>query len=219
MVRELSGNRKHLVFPLSAAAILALTGIISGVTVSAQNEALEQQQSRLSTLNSEVAAARAATNDLDNSVSVMDAGANAARVADDTEVIGELLESALTWDDDASYREARERTMRRYGLAGDSPFMTSFLPEAPVNIDSQGNEYPYIDAAGLNSQVGDYQVKLLSVDAVNYAYMVLIDVQARSSDGLGTAVNVATAFVTIDGEGAVSQISGFPSTTPTRTSG
>jgi hypothetical protein len=219
MVRELSGNRKHLVFPLSAAAILALIGIISGVTVSAQNEELEQQQSRLSTLNSEVAAARAATDDLDNSVSVQDAGANAARVADDTEAIGELLESALTWDDDASYREARESTMRLYGLAGDSQFMTSFLPEAPVNIDSQGNEYPYIDAAGLNSQVGDYQVKLLSVDAVNYAYMVLIDVQARSSDGLGTAVNVATAFVTIDGEGAVSQISGFPSTTPTRTSG
>jgi hypothetical protein len=218
-VRELSGKRKHLVFPLTAAAILALTGVISGMTVSAQNDELEQQQSRLSTLESEVAAARAATDDLDNSASLKNAGADAERVADDTEVIGDLLETALTWDDDASYREARERTMRLYGLAGDSSFMTSFLPEAPVNIDGQGNEYPYIDAAGLNSQVGDYQVKLLSVDAVDYAYMVLIDVQARSSDGLGTGVNVATAFVTIDGEGAVSQISGFASTTPTLTSG
>jgi hypothetical protein len=215
----MSGNRKHLVFPVTAAAILAVTAVVSGVTVSAQNDELMQQQSALSTLNSEVAAARAATGELDDSVSVKGSGADAARVATDTEIIGELLETALTWDDDASYREARERTMRLYGLAGDSSFMTSFLPEAPVNIDSQGNEYPYIDAAGLNSQVGDFRVKLLSVDAVSYAYMVLIDVQARSSDGLGTGVNVATAFVTIDGEGAVSQISGFASTTPTLTSG
>jgi len=215
----MSGNRKHLVFPLAAAGILALTGIVSGVTVSGQNDALQRQEARLAELTDEVGAARAATTDLDDTISVQASGADAARVAADSDVIGDLLQSALTWDDDASYREARESTMRLYGLAPDSSFMVSFLPEAPVNIDSQGNEYPYIDAAGLNSQVGDFQAKLLSVDAVSYSYMVLIDVQARSSDGLGAAVNVATAFVTIDGEGAVSQISGFASTTPTLTSG
>jgi hypothetical protein len=209
---------KNKIFPLVTGALLVITGVVSGVTISGHNEALAAQEATLSSISAKVDAARSATGDLESTISLKDAGADPARVTNDTEAIGDLLDRALTWDSNATYGEARESTMRVYKLAEDSAFMQSFLPEAPVNLDKQGNEYPYIDAAGLNSQVGDFTVKLVSVDGVDYSYMVLVDVQAKSSDGLGTAVNVATVFASIDGEGALTEISGFASTTPPRTS-
>lgn len=210
---------KNKVFPLVAGAILAVTSVVSGVTVYGQNEAMSAQQARLDDLTTQVQAAHSGTGALEKEVSLQASGANAERVAKDSVAIGELLNRALTWESNDEYTEARKSTMRVYDLAEDSVFMTSFLPAAPVNRDSQGNEYPYIDAAGLNSSVGDFQVKVLSVDAVSYRYMALVDVQAKSSDGLGTSVNVATVFVTVDGSGAMSDISGFASISQPRTSG
>lgn len=215
----MSRTLKNNVIPLVAGAILIITGVVSGVTISSQNAALDAQQVTLDSLTAKVEAARSATGHLESTISLKDSGADASRVTADTAAIGDLLHRALTWDDNMTYTEARESTMRTYGLAEDSAFMTAFLPKAPVNLDSQGNEYPYIDAAGLNSQVGDFKVKVLSVDAVSYSYMVLVDVQAKSTDGLGASVNVATVFVTIDGDGALSAIRGFASTTPPLTSG
>ncbi len=120
--------------------------------------------------------------------------------------------TALDWDDNASYVEARAKTMRAYALTDTSPFMKAFLPPAPVNHDAKGNSYPFIDAAGLNSRAADTTVKLLSVDGLSYSYLALVDVQSSSSDERGTAVNTAALFVTIGGDGAVTKLSGYAST-------
>ena len=210
---------KYSVFPVVAGVVLVVVGAISGLTIAGQDTALVAQSAKLDSITSKVNIARSKTGDLQTAASLKGPGANAARVAADTKTIGELATRALTWNSDATYRKARESTMRMYALAADSQFVTAFLPTAPVNRDSQGNEYPFIDAAGLNSQVGDVTVKLLSVDAVKYSYMALVDVQAKSSDGIGTAVNVATVFVTIDSDGTITKLTGFASTTPPLTSG
>jgi hypothetical protein len=215
----MNSTLKNSAFPIVAGAILVVTSVIGGVTVADQNAALDAQTAKIAKIGAKVDAARAETNNVEAAASLKGPGANAERVAADSDTIGDLLERSLTWTDNASYIEARESTMRVYGLTEDSTFVTSFFPPAPVNLDSQGNEYPYIDAAGLNSQVGDFRVKLLSVDGVDYSYMVLVDVQAKSSDGLGTAVNVSTVFVTIDGAGALTQVTGYAATTSPRTSG
>lgn len=214
----MSAKLKNNLFPLLAGALLVITGAVSGVTLAGQAAQLDAQQAKLDAITAKVNAARSAASNVETAVSLKGAGADPDRVASDTRVMGDLLNRALSWDSDASYNEARESTMRVYGLTENSTFMTSFLPPSPVNRDSEGNEYPYIDAAGLNSQVGGFKARLLSVDAVDYSYMVLVDVQAKSSDGLGKAGNVATVFVTIDGEGALTKISGFASTTQLRTS-
>jgi len=215
----MGGNVKRFAFPLVAGAILLVTSIVSGVTFYGESTTLAAQQVKVDDLTAAVDEAQSTTDAVEMTISLTDSGADPARVARDTDTIGELVGQALTWDSQESYNEARASTMRIYGLAEDSTFMTSFLPVAPVNIDSQGNEYPYIDAAGLNSLVGDVQAKLLSVDAVKYSYMALVDVQAESSDGRGVAVNVATVFLTIDGEGALTDVRGFASTSKLRTSG
>jgi hypothetical protein len=213
------GNLKQHMFPILAGALLLVTSIVAGATISGQNATLAAQQSTLEGVQTEVEAAHNATRDLNADLSLASLGADTERVSRDSKVIGELAAQALAWDSHATYVEARASTMRLYGLSADSAFMTSFLPESPVNIDAEGNEYPYIDAAGLNSRVGDLTVKVLAVDGVAYKYMALVDVQSESSDQIGVAVNVATIFITINGDGSTAEISGFASTTPNVTSG
>ena len=53
---------------------------------------------------------------------------------------------------------------------------------------------------------------MLRIDGLSYEYMVLADVRSDSSDGRGAAVNVATVFLTIDGEGGVSDLRGYAAT-------
>lgn len=215
----MGGKIQNRVFPLVAGAVLTVSVIVGGAVSAGHGQEEVAQQAELDGVVSQLERAQSAMREVANEGSVSGIGAEQARVSADTKTIGKLLERALTWDSNATYVEARESTMRTYGLAEDSPFMTAFLPPAPSNRDEQGNEYPYIDAAGLNSQVGDFKVKLLGLDGVDYSYMALVDVQAKSSDGLGTSVTVATVFVTIDGDAAPKAISGFASTSSPRTSG
>jgi hypothetical protein len=213
----MTSRAKNRIFPIVAGTILTVTAVIGGVMASQHHAHVDGQQARLHQLEVKTDAARGATNAIQTDGSLAD-GARASRVAADTKVVDALANRALTWNNDASYRQARSSTMRIYGLAESSVFMKSFLPPAPVNRDSKGNVYPYIDAAGLNSSVGDTTVKLLGVNGTAYSYMALVDVQSESSDNLGTAVNVATIFVTIDDAGKVSNVSGYASTTQVRSS-
>lgn len=210
----MAGTLKKAIFPLAAGAVLILVAIVSGATVAGQNSVLDAQKAELAEVTAAADEARESVEQVQTAATFELSGASEARVADDTEIIEDLAERVLTWDSHASYVEARDSTMRAYGLAEDAPFLQSFLPPAPVSRDAQGNEYPYIDAAKLNSRVGFTTVKLLSVDALEYSYMALVDVESKSSDRLGTASNVATIFVTVHGDGTVHDLAGFASTTP-----
>ncbi len=207
---------KNAIFPLIAGGVLICTLAVAGVTSTAQNSALQSQRDELASLTDQIKLAHATTTELEESVALDPLGARSERVEKDAEEIEAMAAKALTWDSHASYEDARASTMRLYDLSEKSSFIKSFLPEAPVNYDSQGNAYPYIDAAGLNSRIGSTSVKLLEVNGTDYSYMALVDVQAVSSDGLGTAVNVATIFATVDGDGGISELSGFASTSPVR---
>ena len=192
--------------------ILLAAAIITGATHSAQQSALDADKAMLADIREQIAVAEDATASVSAQAAVDGFGGSAQRVADDREILDELAERILNWDSHASYTEAREITMRAYGLSETDDFMLSFLPEAPITHDSQGNEYTYIDAAGLNSHVEKTTVTLLGVDAVDYTYLVLADVKAKSSDGRASASNVASFLVTVDGEGQVVDLSGFAST-------
>lgn len=210
----MAGSMRRVAFPLVAGVVLVAVAIVAGVTTAGHTSTLNAQKSELRATNAQVETARAAAEDIGRTTSLLESGANGERIASDTKIVKELAERVLTWDSHASYEEARASTMRAYALGEDSPFMKAFLPPAPVNRDEQGNEYPYIDAAKLNSRVAGTTVKLLSVDGLDYSYLALVDVQSTSSDGAGKASNVATIFVTIDGDAAVTDAAGFASTTP-----
>lgn len=209
---------KHGVFPLTAGVLLVTVGIVSGITVGSSSRDLNERTAELKNLEMLVNMAKVKAHDIQQAATYKASGASAERVDNDIDLIRQLADRALTWNSHESYVQARDTVMRAYNLTDSDAFMTSFLPEAPVNRDAQGNEYPYIDAAKLNSSAGGVSVKLLSVDALDYSYMALVDVSAASSDGKGHASNVATIFVTVDGEGALHDLSGFASIDPPRSS-
>lgn len=209
---------RAVAFPIIGAAVLSATLLTGQLLLATEEGKLEADEQTLESLQSEIRTAQAQTDAAAVDAASVLSGAQADRVKADTELIEDLADRALTWFDHESYVEARESTMRAYGLTPDSTFMTSFLPPAPVNLDSKGAEYPYIDAAGLNSRATSTHVRLLSVDGVDYSYMALIDVAASSSDGLGSASNVATVFLTIDSDGAITDLSGYAATSTPATS-
>lgn len=145
-------------------------------------------------------------------------GVQQDRIDKDNKTIEEFLGRAFTWDSHASYTQARDSVMRVHGLKADSPFMKEFMPPAPVNVDKQGNEYPYIDAAGLNQRVGAYRAKVQEVEGTEYHYVVFVDVQARSDDKKGTSSTTSVVYLTTDGTGAISDLSGYASTQKERES-
>ncbi|SMG48214.1 hypothetical protein SAMN06295974_3695, partial [Plantibacter flavus] len=184
----MSGRAKTKIFPLMAAIALVVTSAVSAIALVGLQADQDDRKAVLTGVQREVTQAQTTMDQLQASASLENFGAESGRVRRDTDTIADLVDRSLTWDSNASYVEARESTMRTYGLVDGDSFMVAFLPPAPVNRDDAGNEYPYIDAAGLNSQVGDFKARVLSVDGLDYRYLVLVDVQAKSSDGLGTAV-------------------------------
>lgn len=208
----MAGILKRNLFPVVALAIFAVLVAIAAVTTSGNSTKLAAQDAELDTLVAQVHDAQTVADTVTDDATRLLSGATSERLELDRVVIEELLERALTWGDNAEYTEARAATMRVYGLTEDSAFMTNFLPPAPFSVDSKGNQYPYIDAAGLNSKLGDFQSSVLRINGLSYEYMVLVDVRSDSSDGRGAAVNVATVFVTIDGEGGVTDIRGYAAT-------
>lgn len=149
-------------------------------------------------------------------------GVKRDRLEEDREVIGELLKTSLTWSNGKEYENARASTVRKYALEEGSSFMSSFLPKAPINVDSSGDEYYWIDSMDLNSRVGSFKPLVLDVRGTLYDYVVFVAVQTSSRDGNALVAGTSVMLVTVDGTGgpsSISELSAHVSTAKDRTSG
>ncbi|MFD6952063.1 hypothetical protein A6A08_02545 [Nocardiopsis sp. TSRI0078] len=206
-------------FPLSAAALLLVSVGSFAVTRGAQEAALADQGRQIAELRERTAEIEEAQDERENEVASLVQGTNTARLDTDEELIGDVLDTALTWETHAEYEDARSAMMTVYGLDEDSAFMTAFLPEAPMNVDREGNEYALIDLLGLDSRVNDFRSEVLSVQGTEYSYLVLVELRTTSDDGQASAYSTATVLLTTDGDGGVSGLEGYASTSRVRTSG
>lgn len=206
-------------FVLASLALAGTMGVVALTTHAGLDAGADARETEQKQVAAQLLEAGTAASELRDEVAAEASGADVARLAEDRVAIGQLLDAALTWSSHAEYVEARESTMRVGGLAEDSSLMQAFLPPAPVNTDADGNEYPYIDAAGLNSRVGSFHPRLLSVAGTEYSYLVLVNVQSTSTDGNATATRAATVLVTVDDQGALSDVRGYASTSETKRGG
>lgn len=136
-------------------------------------------------------------------------GTDHSRVTKDEVIIEKLLKAALTWDSHESYVAARENVIEEYQLSSEADFIETYLPPAPVTTDGAGNEYYGIDAAGLNSRFGSFETEVLSVIKTEYRYLVSVTAESVSNDELGSAANTSVVLVTINGNGKITDISGY----------
>jgi hypothetical protein len=209
-------SRGAIWFVLVAAGLAGASGVTlihqtqadatAAATSAAQIKALEKDLTAVSAQQEQArdeAAARAAGMPSGNVASGM------ARISADTTVIKGLLTTAVTWDSNASYTQARAKLVTTYKVPADSAFMTTFLPPAPYSVDSTGKQYSYIDAAGLNSALGAYSVQLTGVRGTSYSYLVFVSVMASSTDGRGTASRADVLTLTVDADATVHDLRGW----------
>lgn len=199
---------RHALMLILAAAFFA-SGITYVVTVNAHAVASASQQREITELDGQMQTGLAAAKAKQQSVVDDALGTNARRVTTDTAVIREFVAEVANWDSGAEYAAARESVMRRYKLSKDSQFMKVYF-QAPVsNRDSSGKTFYAVDADGLNSGLSRLDVTVLGVSGTEYRYMIMADIESSSTDGKANASRTSVIYLTLDGEGVMSDVSGY----------
>ncbi|WP_026820068.1 hypothetical protein [Arthrobacter castelli] len=211
--------------------LLLAAGLLAFSERASQVQALAAQQQKIDQLSSELKHQQQRNAEAAEQNAFKALGITASRLDEDAEVINSLLSMAFTWDSGLEYAQARQSLIERFNLNADGEFLSDFMPPAKFNQDAEGKRYYYIDAAGLNSAVGeDVDIELVKVRATEYRYAVLADIEVSSDapvkvDAQGEKQPVPTAtrrlllYVTVNGGGEVSDLSGVPASGTTRTSG
>lgn len=194
---------------LILASVFLASGVAYGVTASGHAAESAAQKQRLDDLDVQMQARLAAAKSKQQAVVDDSQGTNAARVTADTLKIREFVRTVATWKSGAEYAAARDSVMRRYKLAGDSQFMTTYFGAPVANRDSSGNTFYAVDADGLNSSLSTADVRVLGVTGTAYRYMVLADIASSSNDGKASAVRTSAIYLTLDGDGLMSDVSGY----------
>lgn len=199
------------------AGLFVFMGVSHLVLTEQRHTETSAQEQRIAELEAQMQADLVAVENTRQSVVDGVLGISGERVASDTEVIREFVKKVASWNSGEEYREARESVMRRYNLSEDSQFMKDYFQEPVYNTDSSGQRFYLVDAEGLNSQAGSVEVRALGVLGTEYRYLVLADISSSSNDGKASATRTSAIYLTLDGEGGMSEVSGYASVSPALT--
>ena len=202
--------RRNPLISIGVFGLLVITSVLVATTASHRNR-IAQQHDHIAVLQGQIASTEREVAGLQQATVDAQLGYSGGRVTRDERSIFTLLNHTFNWSNTEEYVANRESLQRLYGFRDNSRYLLTFLPEPPVNKDQHGNEYSYIDAAGLNSSLGSVKPRLLSVKGLEYSYLVLADVVSRSADGRNTRSTATTIFVTVDAEGKVVTVTGYTS--------
>lgn len=200
------------------AGVFVIVGISYIVASNTQHIEVVTQEQEIAELDAQMQAELATAKAEQQSVVDDALGTNAQRVATDTEVIRQFMKTVTTWETGEEYTEARESVVRRYKLDERSQFMRVYFQEPIFNTDSSGNKFYVVDTEGLNSSLSSIDVKVLGVSGTEYKYMVLADIGSSSNDGKAGANKTSVIYLTLDGEGLMTDVSGFASVSNSLTS-
>lgn len=206
------------------ALVLILAGIFGALgigylaTTAGHESELASQAERISELEARMETGLVAAEELQREVVDNSQGTSEVRVEADTEVIRQFMSTVANWESGEEYTEARASVMRKYQLDEGSQFMRDYFQEPAYNTDSSGTRYYVVDTEGLNSSLSSVTVKPLSVRGTEYRYLVLADIRSFSNDGKASASRTSAVYLSLDGEGRISDVSGYASASKPRSS-
>ncbi|WP_181273681.1 hypothetical protein [Brevibacterium oceani] len=210
-------RRNGWIVALAGVLAVALTATIWNAA--SQSSDLEAQEQRIEDLDDELASIQQANEEKIDDDAFAALGVDSGRATQDAQTITALLDAAFTWDSGKGYETARADVKETYGLSEDGPFLTDFMPPSRFNEDSEGTRYYYIDSEGLNSKLGgEPQVEVVSVRADVYRYAVIATASmstdaVEKNDSIPAEVQAdrkMLLFVSIDGDGKITELSGVP---------
>jgi hypothetical protein len=201
---------RNVALLLGIGVLVALAAVYVSTSTS-NDQTLTEQQQQISDLEAQLAAdsdeVRVAQQVIFDEVM----GSSQARIDSDTEALQSFVNRVANWDSGESYEEARTSVIRKYALDENAQFMRDFFTEPVYNTDPSGKRYYVIDTDRLNSSLGQMDARVLSVSGTEYRYMVLADFTSVSNDGGTSSSQTSTIFVTVDGEGVLSDVTGYTS--------
>ncbi len=218
-------TRRGWIFPVIAGVVLAASVGSLAYQSSAHEQEHAQHEALHHKLEEQVKTLTARQQDAGALASAVGAGVPSAdpelalgRIESDTASIEKLLKMMFVWDSHESYESARQDLVRVYGVPADDALLTTFLAPGPVSEDANGVEYPYIDAAGLSSSLGAFEVTPTGVRGVEYSYLVLVSATSSSTDGSTDATRTSLLEVTTDASGEIISIQASAAPSATRAS-
>ena len=200
------------------AGVFIIAGVSYFVVTGSQQEQVAAQDKQITELDQQMQARLKSARDEQQAVVDAALGTSAQRINSDTAVIRDFVKTVATWRTGEEYAAARESVIRKYKLKEDSQFLKTYFQEPVFNTDSSGNRIYYVDTQGLNSSLTSMEVVPLGVSGTEYRYMVLADLGSSSNDGKASADKTSVIYLTMDGEGAMTNVSGFASVSGARVS-
>ena len=200
------------------AGVFIIAGVSYFVVTGSQQEQVAAQDKQITELDQQMQARLKSAKDEQQAVVDAALGTSAQRINSDTAVIRDFVKTVATWRTGEEYAAARESVIRKYKLKEDSQFLKTYFQEPVFNTDSSGNRIYYVDTQGLNSSLTSMEVVPLGVSGTEYRYMVLADLGSSSNDGKASADKTSVIYLTMDGEGAMTNVSGFASVSGERMS-
>jgi hypothetical protein len=200
------------------AGVFVIAGVSYFVVTGSQQEQVAAQDKQITELDQQMQARLKTARDEQQAVVDAALGTSAQRINSDTAVIRDFVKTMATWRTGEEYAAARDSVIRKYKLKEESQFLKSYFQEPVFNTDSSGNRIYYVDTQGLNSSLASMEVVPLGVSGTEYRYMVLADLGSSSNDGKASADKTSVVYLTLDGEGALTNVSGFASVSGPRVS-
>lgn len=201
--------RNMLVVLLAVVFVVVATTYF--VVSSNQGSEVVSQETEIQKLDTEVQSKTAQIQQAQTQAQDEALGTSNKRIDTDTAIIKDFMGTVSSWKSGVEYEAARSSVLRKYALDEKSQFMTVFFPETSYNTDSSGKRYYVIDTQGMNSTLGAVSVKPQGVVGTEYRYLVLADIRASSNDNKSSSSNTSAVYLTIDGEGKLSNVSAFAS--------
>ena len=180
---------------------------VHGNSVAAENahtEAYVQQ------LRSQLSSDQSSTEEQKEAVSSEVTGLSLERKAKDDAAIEAIMKQALTWASGDQYISARKALIERWHLDENSQFLKVFMPGEEAGAwrtDSSGKTYFAYE--GANSKLDSFTSAVTDINGMKYSYFAVVGIKTTSSNGKATTTSYATMSYTIDGNGNVTDLTGW----------
>jgi hypothetical protein len=164
---------------------MLVMGAVDSVSVSTARKRVAEAQARLELLEAQAS-------DAESTLARDVCGVDATRATSDVKVIEDVLGKELFgWTSGDSYRSARETFLKKYGVAADSTFARSFLPDGFERV---------IDSSHVRVAVRDVRPAVVGVSGSSYSYRVEFDVVVTAGDTKQEETYVLVCDVSANGK-------------------
>lgn len=206
--------KKHLPIILSA-VFLVFVIVVSVAMNNMQNESLNEQQLKISSLENEIDVITR-TQKKANEKALSDAvGVDTVRVDVDKKVISAFCKKVVSWSDYKSYCDLRNSLIKDYKIAGNSDFMTIFMPEYPEYVTSNdGTKYSMVDTYNKltfksSLSYSDSTIYNTAVSGGKYSYVVFVDWTSRDKDKNTSGSATSMFSMDVDSDGGISNVHAY----------